>query len=480
MGVAVWWAPPWFHSRVEQVRASKLMRENVPESVYKHARRSEDPIYLWIPWAPLTAVEDGDVVLHRDDSKVKTIATVVARLEDEQLLEDLSGDSARGEVGYLLIDLQEIDFDLNANANWTPNPRKIIYLRNDSGEFGIDGGFARMLSQISGRLERRRLYKMLGASESSSNDLIGTLLATAETVMELIFSGKSWGRALRISGFFTLLILFAVGVIAEVRCWLTIGGELIGFTGIRCGHLFNLNFIGVATELSFALTGFLFVGVAVVAVLASQATDQPAQTAELIISTQEETAETQAEYNLSEGKIELYESGGKIDDDWVDWTIAVRSADSLRAFRTQKKPVEPPDGSYIIWNSLTGPAPTEGRAWNLRGDFYNRAVDDFPDWLMGSGEEINWWIVADLEPRLAAFRAKVRWATGYAVSASVLGVIILSYPWQSNVVQNPWLGSLPMHQHFFYGLLTIIFTFVFIGMAWTSIGLLELIGRART
>lgn len=480
----MWWAPPWFHLCVEQVRASKLMREDVPASVYDHAQRSEEPIYLWIPRSLSLTIDEGDIVLHRDDSTVKTIATVMARLEDGQLLEDLSENSASGEVGYLLRDLKEVEFDVDADVIRGPAPLhpNIVYGRSDSGEFGVEGGFARVLSQLSGRLERRRLYKLLGASESYSVGLIGSLLTIAESVIESIFDGISGGRVLRISGFLTLLLLFGIGVIAEVWCWLTIGGELLGFTSGTCIHLFSLAFIGPATELSFALTGFLFVGVTLVAVIVGQVEDQPAQTAELIISTDEETVETRADYSFPEGKIELYEGGEQLDDDWVNWTIAVRSADSLQANRTQtqKKPIEPPDGSYVIWNSLTGPAPTEGRAWHLSGDIHGQNVDEFPDWLLGAEKGISWWIVADLEPRLAAFRAKLRRATGYAVSASVLGVIIQSYPWYVTVSENPWLGRLPMHQHFFYGVLAIIFTFVFIGMTWTSIGLLELIRRSRT
>jgi hypothetical protein len=483
MGVTVLWAPPWFHSRVEQVRASKLIREGVPPSVYEYAQRSEEPIDLWIPDPPLPPVDQGDVVLHRENSTVKTIATVMARLEDEQLLEDLSENSASGEVGYLLRDLQEVEFDVDTDMIRAPVPLlppDVVYLRSDSEDFGAEGGFARVLSQLSSRLERRRLYKLLEASESYDANLIRSLLTTAESVIEWIFDGISGGRVLRILGFLTLLLLFGIGVIAEIWCWLTTVGELFGFTSGTCVHLFSLAFIEPATELSFALTGFLFVGVTLVAVLMGQAGDQPAQTAELIISTDEETVEMRGDYSFPEGEIELYEGGEQLDDDWVTWTIIVRSADSLQANRTQKMTIEPPDGSYVIWNSLTGPAPTEGRAWHLSGDIHERNVDEFPDWLLGSEKGISWWIVADLEPRLAAFRAKLRRATGYAVSASVLGVIIQSYPWRVTVSENPWLGRLPMSQHFFYGVLAIVFTFVFIGMAWTSIGLLELIRRSRT
>lgn len=480
MGVAVWWAPPWFQASIRQIRASKLMREGVPANVYKHAQRSGDHIHLWIPRPPSPIFDEGDIVLSRNDNTVRTIATIMAKLEDEELLEELTGDSIDGEVGYILRELKNIDLDLDSNEIPAPDPPSLVYGRSDSREFGGRGGAGVVLSRLGGRLERRRLYNLLGASDSSSARRGESLLTTGETAIDLIFKQISGGRILRISGFLALLLLFGIGVMAEIWCWLTIGGNLLGFTNVTCVHPFNLTFIGSATELSLALTGFLFVGVAVVVVFASREEDQPTETGELTISTQEQQTDTEDNYSLPEGTLKLYESGKKLDENRINWIIDVRSHDLLEAHRSQKKPIEPSDGSYVIWNSLTGPAPAEGRAWHLSGDIHGRNVDEFPNWLLSTGRRINWWIVPDLEPQLAAFKAKVRRATGYAVSSSVLGVIIMSYPWEVNPEQNPWLHALPMHEHFLYGLLAIVFTFVFLGMAWTSIGLLEFIKKSRT
>ncbi|WP_230455353.1 hypothetical protein, partial [Halorubrum sp. BV1] len=307
------------------------------------------------------------------------------------------------------------------------------------------------------------------------------LLDFGEGVINGIFSRLGSARTFRVVGFLALLALFTFAGLVELWCWLTLGGEFLGIANNSCMHLFSRSYIQHATELSFSLTGFLFVGVSVVAVITRQSSDEPTQTAELTIVTGEEIPEVEGTYSLYRDEIERYVGGSRIDSTLIGWSVVSNSPESLIAYREQKLPVEPPDGTYEIWNSITGPTPTEGDAWRLHETTDQQRDDEpLPDWLQGPNGEIDWWIVPDTEPQLEAFKLKLKRAVGYAVSASILGVIIQSYPWNLSTDPDPWLETLPMHQHLLYGILATIFTFVFIGMAWTSIGLLELIQKSRS
>lgn len=319
---------------------------------------------------------------------------------------------------------------------------------------------------------------------------------TTETMIDRFF-GSFWGlyKVKRLAMPLVLAGVVAAFLFESVTC---VSAVFPGTTGVlgRCIHVWTPEFIEMATSLSFSLTAFLLVGVTVlVAVerqqrLAEGDDNGPELTAILHVRSGngEEFTDNDPYFYVSD--IVEYEDGSRIAGEvGPRWYIERVDGRRITVVEVSDRSDAMLLGTGVY--RIRKPDPREedgfeGNGWRAYGR-YQGSAQYLPEvnWLLNPDQRVDWVVREEDQndvdeddlsnaERRAQFRAKLGRAISYSISAAILGIGMQGYPWSTAANATPWLSDLPPVEHLIYWTSSYVFLVIFLGMVWTSIGLIEL------
>lgn len=295
-------------------------------------------------------------------------------------------------------------------------------------------------------------------------------------------------------GVYVLVILTGLLFIIELLCHGIIGANPIEGA---CRHFITLQFIEQATTFLFSLTAFLLVGVVVVSsfiVTETQRLNLDPQEFELVL--REGGGNDNNGSQIAITHFEDFVSGEKTSTEsgLATWLIASPNHRILSELRNRIERIqisEEPgglrlgDNRYAVRDIDGEDTDTdiEGK-YDYRVKGHVNGEENFPDVLSYPDDENEQarihWLLREEEAELRAIERQLRRAVTYSVSASVLGVLIQGFPWIVDVASDPWMLGLSFPETVVYIPASYLFTFAFLGMITTSVGLLEVMAELLT
>lgn len=316
-----------------------------------------------------------------------------------------------------------------------------------------------------------------------------------------------------------LLGALVFGAVLEIGICATAGAEWTPWIlPDQCIHFVNLTIVNAATTLSFSLTAFLLVGGTVIGAIAgiqtidsrdseSESDGEPRQGFDLHIIEQGTSDESDSDQpviritDFAEGNIvgesgrwQWNSQGGYIGpnlvitEPFIGGIRVVQTTDHPEAFQFNP-------GQYRIypWETVTEaatkpPGTVIGRAYGTINGSLNQIshlrtrIDD--------DKKIDWLVTRRDRPPRPADRTtdveriliRVKRALEYAISASLIGIILQGFPIASSAMIANTLG-IPIDQaiwvtwfeHVAYFVGSYVFAVIFLGMIKTSLGFFELL-----
>ncbi|WP_132060293.1 hypothetical protein [Halorussus amylolyticus] len=454
-------------------------------AVYDYAGTPANFPSVWAPPGAFTGrhLEAGDILLFHNGDTITTITTVLCRQEDEAIRRRLWNDTdSSSDVLYYLAAVESVEIDIQNPLISDRYPWLALGRAMRSSNIGRQNDLVKQAYRMVNVAERRRIYRLFGASNLPSPIAMLQYRTSAEGILNWMFEKRVSLASLKSFGLLLLVVGFVIGVFFEAVCVISSVADLVGFSSSTCIHVFGLRLIDPATTFSFSLTAFLLVATTVVVAVVGS-TAAPNRIGSLRIKTVDGFPELPNSAQISEGRLTKYTDIGKLDPHHVQWLLHAKSPESIAAYRAEKNELEPTDGKYQIWRVGNEPPASERPVWRFQGDIgWENKDNNLPDWLVSDSNErqsIDWWIVPDQEDAHQELRTALQSSLTYSISASLLGIVLAWYPWDTGSLPNPWLTGLSPWENLSYAVLATLFTFVFLGMVYTSIGIIEILPKLR-
>lgn len=473
------------HEAPRRLNHAETQLDGVPTAVYDYAATTGDLPSVWAPSGSFNGrhLEAGDILFFHNGDTVTTIATVLCRQEDNDIRRRLWNDTnSSRNVLYYLGAIEPVAIDIQNPLVSDQYPWLELGRATRSSNIGRQNDLVKQAYRMIDAAERRRIYRLFGASNLPSPRTLLQYRTSAEDILSWVFEGRVSLVSLKPVGLLLLMAGFVTGVLFETVCIISSIADLLGLGSSTCIHVFSHRLIDPATTFSFSLTAFLLVATTVVVAVVNN-TATPNRTSDFRIRTVDEFPELPNSALVTEGRLTKYTDVGRLDTQYVRWLLHAESAELIAAYRTEKDELEPTDGKYQIWRLKNDPPPSERPVWRLQGDIrWKDRENNLSEWLVSDGDDgqsIDWWIVPDKVDTYQELQTSVRSSLTYSISASLLGIVLAWYPWDTGFLPNPWLIGLSPWENIIYAVLATLFTFVFLGMVYTSIGIIEILPKLR-
>lgn len=285
-------------------------------------------------------------------------------------------------------------------------------------------------------------------------------------------------------GLYALAALTGLLLIIESLCHGIVGTNPIEGA---CRHFITLTFIEQATTFSFSLTAFLLVGVVVVSsfiVTETRRLDFNVNEFELRLGDDDSGDNNGPQITITE--YENFDSGEKASSDsgLATWYIDRNIIHPINGYEIVQLSEEIDNiglrGSRYAVRDVEGGETDldleENYDYRIKGRVnYSENILDNHYYRDTENEQRRiHWLLREEELGLEPIERQLRRAVAYSISASVLGVLIQGYPWVAEAASDPWLLDLSFPETAVYILASYLFTFIFIGMISTSVGLLDM------
>lgn len=472
--------------------------EAVPEDVYQRHASGSDAVHGWaLPDALESFVvspEPGDVVLFHRDDVCRMVATIAAIVDAPDLADRFAGDDAEALV--FLSNVESIDRpleDVLERLSPSPSPPAAnppgLLVHIDT-ERSVDWGLYSYLGPLLDGLERKRLYDLVLAR--GATDLLAFLVPgpdsppvqfarAVDEELGAVFRRPGGPRALKLVGAPLLIGAALLAGGAEVLwCALAALDLRAPLLPRGCPHVVTPGLVGPATAFAVALTAVLLVGAAVVVAGVARPADRADEDLRLVVRSGATEGDRAGDARLDDLDVRKVGDFRVVEDGVVRWVAAAFADDRLVVRETDADPagIGPAEGRYRLRVVREGIPPETAlgeRGWRVTG----RAEVEAPagtrsERLFGDDGRVDWWI-APVEAAVDGLRARLAAALAYALSASILGVLILWYPWQPAPAGAAWLADLTAAEHAAYTLLSYLFVGTLVGTYYTALDLAELL-----
>lgn len=514
-GISIFHIPSPASQQLQRVTGEMLQNPNLPVDLYQKGIRGTE-LYAWKPASEYRKigerVEQGDVILFYDaDFGIYSTIGTVEQTVDGPFGEWFTYENPTEEDTVIFLSDYETvpDYLIHIDNLLTLSGSQLSWVVNEGPVFRQTPRFDeyssvhRRLSGLLRRIEQEYVYSAIrtGHTDSIYRALFGRIvLGVLEKISDLrqamrdeeplstkllnwVFTSAEPLRRIGRVSFAALFPLWIFLILHEVLS--CVSGKLkkdIPLVANSCWHPITVDFLDQATKFSFSLTAFLLVSTTVVVAL------ERIRGRVLIPVGQLEVTEIGSEEDRrpSELSIREYRNGSMVNNGTVEWWLKSRDGN---VFRVTEYRASPPDiglatGQYAIQplsgtqDTEAGPA-TDKHGWVVSGSLQGasrRLQKDYPNEFIAPDEEIEWWVTeeAESEEILAKMRKRIRRTATYSISASLLGVFMTGYPW-AGPNSSSWLESLSTPENIAYVLFSHAFLYVFLGMVWTSLGVLDLL-----
>lgn len=502
----------------------QVNRDDVPTHIYQQLIEQGTSPWIWNPPEKLAAassiLKPNDILLFQYSGSYEYIASVAAITEDADLVEDICRHSDGSSLAIFLTNVETFHVSQD-RLHEALAFDEVIRIGQDAslvrvadGAWERHGSAFRWVTQLIGFFERRNVYDLVDSLTEGqptkspwisqrrpifmSNDTNpeASVSEIIESMTDRFFE-SFWGlyKVKRLAIPFVLAGIGTAFLFESVMCASTV---LPGMTGVlgQCLHVWTPEFIESATTLSFSLTAFLLVGVTVLVGVESQQGSNElndngqGRTAILDVrpGTREEFTDNDPHFDVSD--IVEYQDGrrigGAVGPRWYIEDVDERRVTVVEVSE-RSDAILLGSGVYRIRKPDEGEP--DGNIWRVYGSYQGSPQYKIElNWLLEDNRRVDWIVgevdqndadegdVSRSDPR-EQFRAKLGKALSYSISASILGIVIQGYPWSTTANMTPWLSDLSPVEHIGYWASSYVFIVIFLGMVWTSVGLIELMLR---